>query len=103
MCSSDLFPSHDRAGADGLDQEEIRFGKFINRLRSIFQDILVKPLWVQFCLDHPEMKKDYLLKSEFGLDYVKENQFTKQKEIELLTARKDQVIKNVLSTYIRNR
>jgi hypothetical protein len=81
------------SGADGLDQEEIRFGKFINRLRSIFQDILVKPLWVQFCLDHSEMKKDYLLKSEFGLDYVKENQFTKQKEIELLTARKDQVIK----------
>ena len=27
------------------------------------------------------------------MDYVKENQFTKQKEIELLTARKDQVIK----------
>jgi len=81
------------SGADGLDQEELRFGKFINRLRSIFQDILVKPLWVQFCLDHPELEKDYLLKSEFGLDYVKENQFTKQKEIELLTARKDQVIK----------
>ena len=81
------------SGADGLDQEEIRFGKFIDRLRSIFQDILIKPLWIQFCLDHPDMKKDYLLKSEFGLDYVKENQFTKQKEVELLTARKDQVIK----------
>ena len=54
--------------AEGLDQEEIRFGKFINRLRSIYQEILMKPLWVQFCLDFPNLKTDYILKSEFGLD-----------------------------------
>jgi hypothetical protein len=79
--------------AEGLDQEEIRFGKFINRLRSIYQEILTKPLWIQFCLDFPERKHDYLLKSEFGLDYVKENYFTMAKEIELMTSRKDQLIK----------
>jgi hypothetical protein len=79
--------------AEGLDQEEIRFGKFINRLRSIYQEILTKPLWIQFCLDFPEKKQDYLLKSEFGLDYVKENYFTMAKEIELMSSRKDQLIK----------
>lgn len=79
--------------ADGVDQEEIRFSKFINRLRSIYQDILIKPLWVQFCLDFPNLKNDYIIKSEFGLDYVKENMFTQAKEMEILTARKDQVIK----------
>ena len=79
--------------ADGLDQEEIRFGKFINRLRSIYQDILMKPLWVQFCLDFPQFKNDYLIKSEFGLDYVKENMFIESKEMEVMSARKDQVIK----------
>ena len=79
--------------AEGVDQEEIRFGKFINRLRSIYQDILMKPLWVQFCLDFPELKKDYILKSEFGLDYVKENMFRESKDMEVMTARKDQVIK----------
>lgn len=79
--------------AEGLDQEEIRFGKFINRLRSIYQEILTKPLWIQFCLDFPQRKNDYLLKSEFGLDYVKENYFTMAKEIELMTSRKDQLIK----------
>jgi hypothetical protein len=79
--------------ADGLDQEEIRFGKFINRLRSIYQDILMKPLWVQFCLDFPQFKNDYLIKSEFGLDYVKENMFIESKEMDVMTARKDQVIK----------
>jgi hypothetical protein len=79
--------------AEGLDQEEIRFGKFINRLRSIYQEILTKPLWIQFCLDFPQRKNDYLLKSEFGLDYVKENYFTMAKEIELMTSRKEQLIK----------
>jgi hypothetical protein len=79
--------------ADGLDQEEIRFGKFINRLRSIYQEILMKPLWVQFCLDFPQLKNDYIIKSEFGLDYVKENMFLEAKEMEVMTARKDQVIK----------
>jgi hypothetical protein len=79
--------------ADGLDQEEIRFGKFVNRLRSIYQEILMKPLWVQFCLDFPQLKNDYIIKSEFGLDYVKENMFLEAKEMEVMSARKDQVIK----------
>ena len=79
--------------ADGLDQEEIRFGKFVNRLRSIYQEILMKPLWVQFCLDFPQLKNDYIIKSEFGLDYVKENMFRQAKEMEVMTARKDQVLK----------
>jgi len=80
-------------GADGLDMEEIRFSKFINRLRSIYQEILMKPLWVQFCLDFPHLKNDYIIKSEFGLDYVKENMFKEAKEMEIMSARKDQVIK----------
>ena len=79
--------------AEGLDQEEIRFAKFINRLRSIYQELLMKPLWVQFCLDFPHLKTDYLIKSEFGLDYVKENIFKEAKEMEVLLSRKDQLIK----------
>jgi hypothetical protein len=81
--------------AEALDIEEIRFAKFINRLRSIFQEILMKPLWVQFCLDFPELRDDYIIKSEFGLDYVKENMFKRAKETEVLLARKDQVLKIV--------
>jgi hypothetical protein len=79
--------------AEGLDQEEIRFFKFITRLRSIFQDILLKPLWVQFCLDYPEHRKDFMIKSQFGLDYVKDNSFAETRYMEILNARKDQVTK----------
>ena len=79
--------------AEGLDQEEIRFFKFITRLRSIFQDIMLKPLWIQFCLDYPAMSKDFMVKSQFGLDYVKDNSFAENRYMEILNARKDQVTK----------
>lgn len=79
--------------AEGLDQEEIRFSKFISRLRSIFQDILIKPLWIQFAMDYPEFSKNFIVKSQFGLDYVKDNNFAELKYMELLNARKDQVNK----------
>ena len=79
--------------AEGLDQEEIRFFKFVTRLRSIFQDIMLKPLWVQFCLDHPEHEKDWLVKGQLGLDYNKDNNFSENQYKSLLQARKDQVAK----------
>jgi len=79
--------------AEGLDQEEIRFFKFITRLRSIFQDILLKPLWIQFSLDNPDLQKDFMIKSQFGLDYVKDNSFAEVRYMEILNARKDQVNK----------
>jgi predicted ATPase len=79
--------------AEGLDQEEIRFGKFVTRLRSIFQDILLKPLWIQFSLDYPEFGKDFMVKSQFGLDYVKDNNFAEVRYMEILNARKEQVNK----------
>ena len=52
--------------AEGLDKQEIRFAKFINRLRTAFQDVLVKPLWIQMCKDFPELEKDYMFKSQLG-------------------------------------
>lgn len=79
--------------AEGIDQEEIRFFKFITRLRSIFQDVMMKPVWVQFCLDYPEHRQDYLVKSQLGLKYFKDNDFAEAKYMELLGARKDQVTK----------
>lgn len=78
-------------GAEGLDKEEIRFGKFISRLRSIFQDLLVKPLWIQMCKDFPELEKDYLFKSQLGLEYVSDNPFRINQEIETMLKKKEQI------------
>jgi hypothetical protein len=77
--------------ADGLDKEEVRFSKFISRLRTNFQDIIIKPLWLQICKDNPELEKDLVFKSQLGLKYISENPFRVNQEMELITKRKESV------------
>jgi uncharacterized membrane protein YgcG len=61
------------SGVEAASREEIRFSNFINRMRSIFQDILLKPTWIQFCLKHPEFEKDEALRAAIGLDFSEDN------------------------------
>ena len=82
--------------ATGVDREEIRFHKFINRLRSAFQEILVKPLWIQMCLKYKELENDEIFKSSIGLRFNQDNIFEEirrqeilQKRLELVTALKE--------------
>jgi hypothetical protein len=77
--------------ADGLDKEEIRFSKFISRLRSIFQEIIVKPLWLQTCKDFKSLEDDFSFKSQLGLKYVSDNSFKINQEIEMITKKKEAV------------
>jgi hypothetical protein len=77
--------------AEGLDKEEIRFAKFVERLRSIFQEILTKPLWIQMAKKYPELEKDFMFKSQLGLDYFSDNPFKINQEIEVINKRKESV------------
>jgi hypothetical protein len=77
--------------AEGLDKEEIRFAKFVERLRSIFQEILVKPLWIQMVKKYPELEKDFMFKSQLGLNYFSDNPFKLNQEIEVINKRKESV------------
>jgi uncharacterized membrane protein YgcG len=70
-------------GGEGIAREEIRFSYFINRIRSILQEILLKPTWIQFCLKHPIFAKDKALKGAIGLEFVEENLFTEAKKREI--------------------
>ena len=86
--------------ASGMLRDEIKFGRFISRLRSIFQEILVKPVYLQMCLNHPELKNDIAFKAGLGLDFIKDNVFEEMKEMELQTKRVDFIgnMKTQLST-----
>lgn len=77
--------------AEGANREEIRFFKFITRLRSIFQEIIIKPLYLQVCLKYPELIEDNLFKANLSIDYVKDNIFQESKEAEILKSRADLV------------
>lgn len=72
-------------GSDGADREEIRFSKFINRLRSIFQEILVKPMYLQMTRDFPELQDDEIFKSQIGIRFNKDNVFERIREMDVLT------------------
>lgn len=85
--------------ADGIAREEIRFSKFIARLRSVFQEILIKPLYIQMCLKHPEIQTDMNFRVNMGLDYFKDSVFEQNKEIELLQKQAD-FISSIMSSMV---
>ena len=73
--------------ASGMDRDEIRFGKFINRLRTIFSEILLKPLWLQIALDYPDIAEDQLVKSNLGIKFNADNLFEEMKMMEIYEKR----------------
>jgi hypothetical protein len=74
-------PANYQIAIDQLERDEIRFEKFLRRLRSIFQEILVKPLYIQMCLDYPELAKDRNFKANIGLDFNRDLEFEDQVEM----------------------
>ncbi len=75
--------------ADGSERDEVRFSKFVTRLRSIFQEIVVKPLWIQMCLDFPSLKNDPEFRSQIGVKFESDNVFGESREIEQLIKKID--------------
>lgn len=87
--------------AEGIAREEIRFSKFIYRLRSIFQEILIKPLYLQMCLKHKEIMSDINYRVNLGLEYNKDSLFEQNKEIELLQKQSD-FISSIMSSMVEH-
>ena len=73
--------------AEGTNRDEIRFSKFINRLRSIYQEILIKPLFIQMGLKYPELAEDELFKSTLALKFNADNVFEEMKSMQVMTER----------------
>lgn len=69
--------------AEGITREEVRYQKFIKRLRSAFSEMLIKPWYIQMCLDFPDLKDDYRFKNSIGISYHNDNVFEEIKERDL--------------------
>ena len=67
-----------------VTREEYAFSRFINRLRALFREILLKPVWIQICLYHPKLAKSEYLKQAIGILYNEENMFAEAKERAML-------------------
>lgn len=55
--------------AGDVTHEEERFNLFINRMRAVFREILLKPLYIQMLLEYPELKKNMTFRSRLSIDY----------------------------------
>lgn len=73
--------------ADGMIRDEIKFSKFIRRLRSAFQEVLVKPLYIQMCLKYPEFTNDASFRTQIALRFNEENMFAELKNMEIMERR----------------
>jgi hypothetical protein len=74
-------PVNYQTGLESLERDEIRFEKFLRRLRATFQEIMIKPLYIQMCLDSPELAKDRSFKSNLSLNFFRDSQFEKMVEL----------------------
>ena len=73
-------PNNQMIGDANVTREEYAFGRFIQRLRSAYKEIFVKPLYLQICLQIPTLQKSDYLKTCLGIKYNEENLFTLAKE-----------------------
>lgn len=78
---------------DGADREEVKFNQFIRRHRITFQDILLKPIWISFCLKNPEFKEDNMMKSKMGMYYNNNNPFEMLKKMEYINKKIENIAK----------
>lgn len=68
-----------------VTREEYAFARFIQRVQAIFRDILLKPVWIQVCLMHPELAKIEYLRTCIGIKFNEENLFTLAKERQIVS------------------
>lgn len=73
--------AHPLGGDDAsITREEYTFSRYIARLRNIYREILLKPLWVQVCIMMPELASSELLKQYLGIIFNEENAFVEAKK-----------------------
>lgn len=65
---------------NNMTREEYRFSLFIGQIRDLFKEILLKPMWLQFCLHNTAFAGNDVLKNALGLTFVEENIFRLAKE-----------------------
>ena len=68
-------------------RDEINFGRFVNRLRATWAEIILKPLRIQVALSIPDIKNDKRILDAISLRFNTYNQFTEMMEIEIDTKR----------------
>ena len=80
-------------GTDASQQlrDEINFSRFVTRIRSVFANIILKPLRIQLALQIPDIKNDKRILDSVSLRFNSYNQFTELMEAELSQKRMEHI------------
>ena len=73
--------------ADSYMRTEIDFGRYVARLRNRFAEIVLKPMWLQLCLDIPEMQTNKEFQTCIQLHYQSSNLFEEMMTISVMDRR----------------
>lgn len=67
--------------ASELTRDEVKFNNFIARLRTIYKEIIVKPIKLQMLIEFPELKKDTNFLNEMGVEFLTNDLFEEWKRL----------------------
>ena len=83
---------------DDILQEEAQYYKFLSRLRSVYQEILIKPLKMEMYLKHPQLKNDVTFNTRLGIKFYKDNIFEEEKQMFIEEKRVERIttLQNIL-------
>ena len=83
--------------ASEMTRDELEFHNFIRRIRTVFREIIVKPLRIQMMRDYPELISDHKFVSYLNIEYVSNELFEEWKRLANLEKRS-----GIASTLISN-
>jgi len=83
-----------------ITRDEISFGNYIKRLRTIYKEIIVKPLRNQMILDFPELENDNIFNTHISIEFNTNNLFEEWKYLNNLAKRSD--IASTLSSNVQD-
>ena len=70
-----------------VTRDEVKFKNFIDRIRTIFKEIILKPLKIQMILDFPELKDDINFNNSIRLEWVSDTLFEEWRHLKNLSER----------------
>lgn len=74
--------------ATEINRDEVKFQKFIDKLRKKFSVLIMEMLRVQLLLKGVMTEKDWeVIREDIGLDFLEDNYFAELKEMEILRER----------------
>ena len=76
-----------------MTRDEVKFGNFIQRLRTSFKEIIIKPLKLQMLMEFPEYKEDHKFLNQINVEFNSNDLFEEWKKLANIEKRA-----NIIST-----